>query len=97
MAVTIETEKSVFEFKLQGNKKLYSIPLAKYLPLRMAQHFQKLSLVKGEEEQAAAGAQMMVEILEKYCPDIVDDISSDTALKIFEAWQEADPDVDLGE
>jgi hypothetical protein len=97
MATTIKSEQGTFDFKIEGNDKLYSIPFAKYMPLRMAQRFQKLSLVKGEDEQAAAGTEMMVEILEKYCPDIVDDISANTAATILQAWQEADPDISLGE
>ena len=74
-------EQRMFEFKLEGSKKVYRIPLAAYLPYPF---MRKMLTVDSDQSFALA-------LLHEFCPELENDesVSFGTVNAIFEAWQEA--------
>ena len=73
--------KQYFEFRLEGDDKVYKIPLAASMPavtiLRMR-----------DADKNGEGFDAQLAMLKRYMGDVVDDLSVDVANAILEAWGE---------
>ena len=92
MAVMIAREEAkLFEFTIEGSKKVHRIPLAAYLPY---QFMRRMLTEDGDKSFALA-------LLHEYCPELEEDgkLTFGTVMAVYEAWQEASREdgVDVGE
>ena len=80
-----------FEFKVSGKK--YSIPTIDHLPVRYTTRLQKLAgEMNGQDasevSNEAAGEFMNVitELLDKFCPEVLDEVDLAGLQTIMESW-----------
>ncbi|MBQ9002188.1 MAG: hypothetical protein IJ087_10075 [Eggerthellaceae bacterium] len=81
-AVMIEREEAqLFEFTIEGSKKVHRIPLAAYLPYPF---MHRMLTVDGDKSFA-------MELLHEYCPELEEDekLTFGTIMSIYEAWEKA--------
>ncbi len=69
----------LFSFQLQGDKKVYKVPLASSMPYSLLKRMQQH---QGDEEEF----DVQVEILRKYMGDVVDELDTITLSDILKAW-----------
>ena len=69
-----------FDFRLEGDDEVYSIPLASSLPLA----FVRMAM-------AGDAADFPLALLDKFCPEFAqrDDVTIGTVRAVFEAWSAA--------
>ena len=82
MAVMIAREDAkLFEFTIEGSRKVHRIPLAAYLPY---QFMRRMLTEDGDKSFALA-------LLHEYCPELEEDgkLTFGTVMAVYEAWQEA--------
>ena len=82
MAVMIAREEAkLFEFTIEGSKKVHRIPLASFLPY---QFMRRMLTEDGDKSFALA-------LLHEYCPELEEDgkLTFGTVMAVYEAWQEA--------
>lgn len=79
----------MLDFKLGDGSKVYHIPLAGSMPMRLMQRFAEIAgLPEAAQNAEALGIQL--DILAQYCgQEVADTVSAETCNAIFEAWQEA--------
>lgn len=78
-----------FAFKLEGDTKLYRLPLMQYLPLKTVRQLSAINKIEGEEERNLAMVDLILDIFDKYTPGLTDKITQADMLTIFEAWNDA--------
>lgn len=82
MAETIgRDEAKLFEFTIEGSKKVHRIPLAAYLPYPF---MRRMLTVDGDKSFAFA-------LLDEYCPELANDesLTLSTAMSVYRAWERA--------
>lgn len=75
----------LFSFQIQGDKKVYKIPLAASLPYSI---LRKMQLHSNDESEF----DVQVEMLRKYMGDVVDELDTITLSDILKAWGKASSD-----
>lgn len=97
--MNIPTAQKVITFTYGDDPKEYSIPLARSLPLRFARQSAQIAAVKDEEQQGAMSIEFIISLLDRYCPELADEMTADEAGQLFNAWSEASQDdgVSVGE
>lgn len=94
MYTIAKSKPKTFDFQIEGQKKTYSVPLLRELPLEMvikaedlkedASDLEALSFIKG--------------IFDEYAPGVVDKLSAEQFGLLFQAYlAAAENDVSLGE
>ena len=76
---TFGETKKYFEFKLEGNDKLYRIPLAASMPAR-------LLIMMQEADKHGEGFNGQMAMLKRYMGDDADELSAEVATNILQAW-----------
>lgn len=79
-----------FEFQLDGEGEVYSLPAFSDLSLEQVRYFRGMS---GSRAEAFDG---MIEFLARECPGIIGKLTSGGATALIYAWAK-DSDVELGE
>ncbi|WP_066041899.1 hypothetical protein [Herbiconiux solani] len=91
-------KQNVFEFKVPGTKKTWSIPKQAYINSELLGRFQAEAIVlkpiveaggKPTPEQAIALMTIQQEIFDHYCPGVRALVDSEQLAQLFRAWQEA--------
>lgn len=103
-------KQNVFEFQIDGNDKVWSIPLVRYLNADLMTRMQAITgplkkvIESGgspSDEEASMLANVQREIVEHYCPGLYRLADLDQIAAILQAWRDASnpngADVDLGE
>lgn len=72
-------EKKYFEFALEGNEKVYKIPLAAYMPIASI-------LMMQEADRRDESLNGQVAMLRRYMGDDVDELSPTMVADILNAW-----------
>lgn len=88
-------KQNLFDFKVDGKK--YSIPKLDHLPVRYTTRLQALSSELGEggdasavsNEAAAEFMNVITEVIDKFCPDVLDAVDLTGLQTIMEAWMAA--------
>lgn len=76
-----KSETEYFEFQLEGDDKIYRVPLAAYMPY-------SILIEMNEAEGSADGFSVQVKMLKKYMGAVVDDMSAGMLSDILKAWAE---------
>ena len=80
------------DFKLGDGTKVYHIPLAGSMPMRLMQRFANIASLP-EAAQNSEALSIQLDILAQYCgQEVADTVTAETCNAIFEAWQEASDD-----
>ena len=82
---TFGEEKKYFEFALEGDDKVYKIPLAQYIPMASV-------LMMREADKRDDSLIGQTNLLRRYMGDVVDEISSSMVANIINAWVDASAD-----
>jgi hypothetical protein len=91
MAVIINNKaKPRFEFQLDGEGEIYSLPSFADLSLEQVKSFRGMA---GNEAEAFDG---IIDFLEAECPGLTEKLTSGGALALIRAWEEASG-IKLGE
>lgn len=87
-----------FHFKLPGSRKSYSLPFLKHIPIGMRQKLadagRPIAEAKAagrEHEQAdvIALGSVQLEIVERYCPGLTNELDQDQLNDLLKTWVEA--------
>lgn len=78
-----------FAFKLEGDTKLYRLPLMQYLPVKTVRKLSSINKIDDDEEKSLDMVDLIIDILDQYAPGLTDKITQADMLTIFEAWNEA--------
>lgn len=71
-----------FEFKLEGDKKVYKIPLAAHMPFVL---LDEMHNARNTEDSFPA----QIRMLRRYMGDVVDELPAGTLSEIMQAWGDA--------
>lgn len=72
-----------FDFRIEGKRKVYSIPKAKNLPASVAFDLSEAAK-SGEGIQAT---RIFLDMLERHCPGLTDSLTIDQLTALVDAWQ----------
>lgn len=89
-------EPQTFDFVLDGEEQVYSLPLARQLPLAMLQSFAAIAGMADGDEKNAAAITAQLDILRQYMGERADALTGEQVQAIFDAWNAASGD-ELGE
>lgn len=78
-----------FAFKLEGDTKLYRLPLMQYLPVKTVRKLSSINKIDDDEEKSLDMVDLIIDIFDQYTPGLTDKITQADMLTIFEAWNEA--------
>jgi len=78
-----------FIFKIEGDKKLYRLPLMQYLPIKTVRRLSSINKIDDDEEKSLDMVDLIIDMLDQYAPGLTDKITQADMLTIFEAWNEA--------
>ena len=73
-----------FKFQLAGSGKVWSIPLAGSLNVKLARDVAKTARVPEEERLDA-----MVDVFDRLCPGLTDEVTADELTEVIQLWSEA--------
>ena len=85
-----------FDFALEGDEIVYSIPLPKFLPLKKLRKFAAIAAMPDGEAKNVAAIDAQLELLGAYMGDKADELTGEQVRLIFEAWNAAGGE-ELGE
>jgi len=84
---------TTFDFQIEGEETVYSVPLFKELPLETVLKAEKL-----KDEDDLAALEFIKGIFDEYAPGVVDKLSAEQFTFLFKAYTEDKKnDVSLGE
>jgi hypothetical protein len=86
MFTITKQEVPTFDFRLEGQKKVHSVPLLSNLPLAKIRKIQEF--VKGDNKQDSA-FEMIEFMRDIFGADVIDSLTMAQATYLFEAWQKA--------
>ena len=78
-----------FAFILDGDTKLYRLPLMQYLPVKTVRKLSSINKIDDDEEKSLDMVDLIIDILDQYTPGLTDKITQADMLTKFEAWNEA--------
>ena len=85
-----------FAFKIEGDNKLYKLPLMQYLPIKIVRDLGHISAKEDGDEKNIEMLDFMIDILDRYTPGLTDDLTQSDMGTIFEAWSDAS-ETNMGE
>lgn len=85
-----------FAFKIEGDNKLYNLPLMQYLPIKIVRDLGHISAKEDGDEKNIEMLDFMIAILDRYAPGLTDDLTQSDMGTIFEAWSDAS-ETNMGE
>lgn len=85
-----------FDFMIEGGDEVYSLPLARYMPVALTQRLSRVLAMPDGEQKELEATDAMLDLLRTYMGEAADTLTLEAMQAIFEAWQENGGD-ELGE
>lgn len=92
--LTLGTEKTTFDFQVEGSETVYHLPLFMALPLAQLREFTAVAAIPEGAARDLAAIDVQLDTLRAYMGEDADKLTAEQVHAIFEAWQGG---VDLGE